>query len=58
MLHQLIDGMQPMQPGEVEANFAPYFAIEEANELSRPVMWALTRLLMRRNEARNRRIRC
>ncbi len=35
-LHRLIGGMQPMQPGEVEADFGLYFAIEELAERTFP----------------------
>ncbi|MBM3124571.1 MAG: class I SAM-dependent methyltransferase [Chloroflexi bacterium] len=35
-LHRLIGGMQPMQPGEVEADFSPYFAIEKLVERTFP----------------------
>ncbi len=36
MLHRLIGGMQPMQPGEVEADFSPYFDIERLAERTFP----------------------
>ena len=32
LLHRLFAGMQPMQPGEVEADFSPYFTIEKITE--------------------------
>ena len=35
-LHRLIGGMQPMQPGEVEADFSPYFAVEKLAERTFP----------------------
>lgn len=31
-LHRLFGGMQPMQPGEVEADFSPHFTIEKITE--------------------------
>lgn len=35
-LHRLIGGMQAMQPGEVEANFGLYFAVEKLAERTFP----------------------